>query len=103
MNGEYVRDDARELRTLERSLTDLRIRPVVGGGLNWKARLKRNLGICLQVLHFLISMGYLWAGVVEFIRNPPFFDAYGDATESIDLPQGFFKVKMKVPFTFFSE
>ena len=46
----------------------------------------------LQVFHFLVAMGFLWAGIVEFIRNPPYFDAYGDATALNDLPEGLFQV-----------
>ena len=37
-----------------------------------------------QFLHFCISMFFLWAGVVEFINHPPYFDAYGDAKKNID-------------------
>lgn len=45
----------------------------------------------LQILHFGIVMFYLWAGLVEFINNPPFFDAYGDALVNLNkLPQGIF-------------
>ena len=46
----------------------------------------------LQVFHFLVAMGFLWAGIVEFIRNPPYFDAYGDASTLNDLPEGLFEV-----------
>ena len=46
----------------------------------------------LQIFHFVIAMCYLWAGMVEFIRNPPYFDAYGDAGISTALPSGLFKV-----------
>ena len=46
----------------------------------------------LQVLHFLVAMGFLWSGIVEFIRNPPYFDAYGDASTLNDLPEGLFEV-----------
>lgn len=45
----------------------------------------------LQVVHFVIAMGFLWAGIVEFIRNPPYFDAYGDAATLNDLPKGLFE------------
>jgi len=38
-------------------------------------------------------MGFLWAGIVEFIRNPPYFDAYGDASALHDLPEGLFEVR----------
>jgi len=49
----------------------------------------------LQVIHFAIVMFYLWAGLVEFINNPPFFDAYGDALSSMNkLPQGIFTVSV---------
>lgn len=48
----------------------------------------------LQVIHFGIVMFYLWAGLVEFINNPPFFDAYGDALSGLNkLPEGVFAVK----------
>lgn len=46
----------------------------------------------LQLIHFLIVMAYLWAGLVEFINNPPFFDAYGDAISENRLPEGIFQV-----------
>lgn len=45
----------------------------------------------LQLIHFLIVMAYLWAGLVEFINNPPFFDAYGDAISENRLPEGIFQ------------
>eukprot|EP00112_Aurelia_sp_Birch-Aquarium-sp1_P003015 Seg1338.4 transcript_id=Seg1338.4/GoldUCD/mRNA.D3Y31 product="hypothetical protein" protein_id=Seg1338.4/GoldUCD/D3Y31 len=51
----------------------------------------RKWQFAFQVFHFLISMCYLWAGVVEFIRNPPYFDAYGDADSHIDLPPKLFE------------
>lgn len=38
----------------------------------------------LQCLHFAVSMTFLWAGVVEFINHPPYFDAYGDAKKNTD-------------------
>ncbi|XP_066930762.1 uncharacterized protein [Clytia hemisphaerica] len=45
----------------------------------------------LQFLHFGVVMFYLWAGLVEFINNPPFFDAYGDALTNMNkLPEGIF-------------
>ena len=46
----------------------------------------------LQVIHFLVAMCFLWAGIVEFVKNPPYFDAYGDASVRSDLPQGLFQV-----------
>lgn len=52
---------------------------------------KENLFNVLQVFHFLVAMGFLWAGIVEFIKNPPYFDAYGDASTRNDLPQGLFQ------------
>eukprot|EP00794_Sanderia_malayensis_P001086 gene1086-427_t len=97
MDCEYVRGDSSPLCSLEdrsesSSATSKENRPV---GLStrrcWRENLKRDLCIFLQFFHFLLSMAYLWAGVVEFVRNPPFFDAYGDATASIDLPRGFFQ------------
>lgn len=45
----------------------------------------------LQVIHFLVAMCFLWAGIVEFVKNPPYFDAYGDASVRSDLPQGLFQ------------
>lgn len=49
----------------------------------------------LQIIHFLIVMGFIWAGFVEFINNPPFFDAYGDAiVVSKYLPEGIFVVSL---------
>lgn len=36
-------------------------------------------------------MGFLWAGIVEFIKNPPYFDAYGDASTQNNLPEGLFE------------
>lgn len=53
----------------------------------------------LQIFHFLVVLGYLWAGLVEFIRNPPFFDAYGDAATRNSLPEGLFEVR--IPFKYF--
>ena len=48
----------------------------------------------LQIIHFGIVMFYLWAGLVEFINNPPFFDAYGDALTGMNkLPEGIFAVR----------
>ena len=55
-------------------------------------RFGRTCTFAFQLLHFLISMCYLWAGIVEFIRNPPYFDAYGDADSHIDLPSNIFEV-----------
>ena len=49
----------------------------------------------LQVFHFLVAMSFLWAGIVEFIKNPPYFDAYGDASTQNNLPEGLFKVNFK--------
>ena len=57
-------------------------------------RFGRKCTFLFQILHFLISMCYLWAGVVEFIRNPPYFDAYGDADSHIDLPPNLFEVNV---------
>ena len=55
----------------------------------WKCLLRD----VLQIIHFFVAMGLLWAGIVEFIRNPPFFDAYGDATSAQnELPTGLFEV-----------
>ena len=48
----------------------------------------------LQVFHFLVAMAFLWAGIVEFIKNPPYFDAYGDASTQNNLPEGLFEVKV---------
>lgn len=48
----------------------------------------------LQVFHFLVAMAFLWAGIVEFIKNPPYFDGYGDASTLNDLPEGLFEVKV---------
>lgn len=47
----------------------------------------------LQIFHFLVVLGFLWAGLVEFVRNPPFFDAYGDAATRNSLPPDLFEVK----------
>jgi len=55
---------------------------------NWKLE---KLQLFLQIIHFLIVMFYLWAGIVEFINNPPFFDAYGDALSKNKLPEGIFQ------------
>ncbi|XP_031549201.1 uncharacterized protein LOC116286767 [Actinia tenebrosa] len=52
---------------------------------------KEWLSDVIQIIHFLIVIGYLWAGLVEFIRNPPFFDAYGDAATRNSLPEGLFE------------
>ena len=52
----------------------------------------------LQVVHFFLAMGFLWAGIVEFIKNPPYFDAYGDASTRNDLPEGLFEVNFKENF-----
>jgi hypothetical protein len=65
-----------------------------------KAYFRRNrtknewLSDALQLVHFLIVVGFLWAGLVEFIRNPPFFDAYGDAATRNSLPEGLFEVSI---------
>ena len=49
----------------------------------------------LQCLHFCISMCFLWAGFVEFINHPPYFDAYGDAKKDIDkLPDNIMNVSL---------
>ena len=49
----------------------------------------------VQILHFLVAMCLLWAGIVEFIRDPPIFDAYGDATSTQnELPTGLFEVRI---------
>ncbi|EDO30519.1 predicted protein [Nematostella vectensis] len=45
----------------------------------------------IQVFHFMVVMVFLWAGLVEFIRDPPFFDAYGDAATRNELPEGLFE------------
>lgn len=55
------------------------------------SKLKHYTFKILQVIHFGIVMFYLWAGLVEFINNPPFFDAYGDALAGLNkLPEGIF-------------
>lgn len=56
---------------------------------------KEWLSDILQVFHFLVVIGFLWAGLVEFIRNPPFFDAYGDAATRNSLPKGLFEVSIR--------
>lgn len=53
---------------------------------------KEWLYFSVHVLHFLVVLGFLWAGIVEFISNPPFFDAYGDAATRNSLPEGLFEV-----------
>ena len=52
----------------------------------------KKLTLALQVLHFGISMFFLWAGLVEFVNHPPYFDAYGDAEKRSDLLPRLFKV-----------
>ena len=55
----------------------------------------KKLLFLLQCLHFCISMCFLWAGVVEFIHHPPYFDAYGDAKKNIDkLPDNIMHVSL---------
>ena len=40
-------------------------------------------------------MTFLWAGVVEFINHPPYFDAYGDAKKNTDeLPRNIMHVSL---------
>ncbi len=87
MNGEYIATETRAFQSLET--------PILAASRQNNSRLERLKKCCysfLQILHFLISMGYLWAGFVEFIRNPPFFVAYGDAGTNVHLPPGLFKV-----------
>ena len=71
-----------------------RMPPILATGLRRHKTWKEYFFDTLQVVHFLIAMGFLWAGVVEFIRNPPYFDAYGDATTLNDLPEGLFEVRV---------
>ncbi|KXJ27774.1 uncharacterized protein LOC110233584 [Exaiptasia diaphana] len=56
-----------------------------------KRSIKEWLYFSVHLLHFLTVLGFLWAGIVEFIRNPPFFDAYGDAATRNSLPEGLFE------------
>lgn len=65
--------------------------PILATGSRRRRTWKEYFYDALQVVHFLIAMGFLWAGVVEFIRNPPYFDAYGDASALNDLPEGLFE------------
>ena len=67
--------------------------PILATGFRRRRTFRDYFFDALQVVHFLIAMGFLWAGVVEFIRNPPYFDAYGDAATLNDLPIGLFEVK----------
>ena len=55
----------------------------------------KRLKFLLQCLHFAISMTFLWAGIVEFINHPPYFDAYGDAKKNTDeLPKNIMHVSL---------
>lgn len=65
--------------------------PILATGFRRRRTFRDYFFDTLQVVHFLIAMGFLWAGVVEFIRNPPYFDAYGDAATLNDLPIGLFE------------
>ncbi|XP_078361306.1 uncharacterized protein LOC144645613 isoform X2 [Oculina patagonica] len=65
--------------------------PILATGLRRRKTWKEYFYDALQVVHFLLAMGFLWAGFVEFIRNPPYFDAYGDASTLNDLPEGLFE------------
>lgn len=67
--------------------------PILATGLLRRKTCKEYAFDALQVVHFLVAMAFLWAGIVEFIRNPPYFDAYGDAATLNDLPKGLFEVK----------
>ena len=68
--------------------------PILATGSRRRKTWKEYFYDTLQVVHFLIAMGFLWAGIVEFIRNPPYFDAYGDASALNDLPEGLFEVRV---------
>lgn len=67
--------------------------PILATGFRRRRNFRDYFFDALQVVHFLIAMGFLWAGVAEFIRNPPYFDAYGDAATLNDLHKGLFEVK----------
>ena len=58
------------------------------------------LSDAVQVLHFVVAMSFLWAGLVEFIRNPPYFDAYGDAVTRNELPEDLFEASVSVAHMF---
>lgn len=45
----------------------------------------RRVKFVMQFIHFLISMFFLLAGIVEFINHPPYFDAYGDAQKNVHI------------------
>jgi len=45
----------------------------------------------IQFLHFVMVMVYLWAGLVEFIQSPSYFDGYGDAAVHNKLPSQLLK------------
>lgn len=66
--------------------------PPILANLRRRKTWKETFFDALQVVHFLVAMGFLWAGIVEFIKNPPYFDAYGDASTLNDLPEGLFEV-----------
>ena len=95
MDGEYIRDDSQilEIETSSNFRPGLKVKSYFR-----KEAIVKKCGLAAQVLHFLVSAGYLWAGIVEFIRNPPFFDAYGDAGTSIDVPRGYVKVSKRASF-----
>lgn len=59
-----------------------------GRGKFWIGSSCFNLSKCLQVIHFMIVMSYLCAGLIEFVNNPPIFDGYGDALSKNKLPEG---------------
>ena len=85
-----ITDSASKFLIIRRS----RMPPILATGSRGRKTWKEYFYDALQVAHFLIAMGFLWAGIVEFIRNPPYFDAYGDATSLNDLPEGLFEVRV---------
>ena len=62
-------------------------------------RVKHYGGKVLQVIHFGIVMVYLWAGLVEFIQSPSYFDGYGDAAVHNKLPDQLIKVRASLEHT----
>lgn len=86
---------SRHIRSQKVKFRCSKMPPILATGLRRRKTCKDYLSDALQVFHFLVAMCFLWAGLVEFIRNPPYFDAYGDAATLNDLPKGLFEVKVQ--------
>jgi hypothetical protein len=57
---------------------------------------RRFLYLIFQAVHFVIALGFLIFGLVEFVSNPPYFDGYGDAKASQkQLPKDLFQLVLK--------